>query len=88
MNCIEPCAVQEVFASHLVRIESFGQISRLIFATPQGSTFDDNTELVIVARLLVPTENLTDIIAGLRGGEVRSLEKSEPPLTAKARSMN
>ena len=75
-NLTEPCPIPEVFACELARIERFGSMTRLIFATPQGSVFDSGTERVIVARLIVPTEQIPHIIAVLRS-DARPLQPDE-----------
>jgi hypothetical protein len=86
-DLLEPCPVPEIFVYELAKIERMGPVSRLIFAVPQGTTFDtqQSVERFVVARLIVPTEAIPEIVAALRG-DAQSLDRLASH--APARTMN
>lgn len=63
MPLCEPAVVDDRFAATLARIETIGPVSRLIFAVPQSilAGASVGAELVVVARLIVPTDALPHI---------------------------
>lgn len=69
MPLTEPAIVADQFVAVLARIETLGSVSRLIFAVPQSVLHGDAVaaEMIVVARLIVPTEALPQIAQMLVG---------------------
>lgn len=77
--------VPDTFAAILVRTETVGPCTRLVFAVPQAvdCAGEEVTELVVVAKIIVPTDMLSEIGHLLNTGvEVRMVRTSdETPTT-------
>ena len=65
---VENSLVADVFCAELVRTERIGPCCRLTFATPQCSGGNGTVIRAIVARLIVPAEELQVIARDLLSG--------------------
>jgi hypothetical protein len=64
---IEPAPVVDTFATQLVAVENLGSVSRLTFASAQRPIEDMtlSPELVVVAKLVLPTEAVAAMVGVL-----------------------
>jgi hypothetical protein len=58
---IDPLAMVDTFCTELVRIETLGPCSRLIFAVRQTLDEDSRVHRVVCARIIVPSDQLASI---------------------------
>jgi hypothetical protein len=77
-NVIEPCPIDDVFCTELVKVTRVGPCLRLVFTTPQAE--HDNSQIrVIVARLIIPAEEAATVARTILEGPPQDAKPSQPP---------
>jgi hypothetical protein len=67
-DIIEPAPILDIFAQDMPRMERLGPCTRLIFTVKYNSAYNEG-ERVVVAKLIIPTENLRAIASALLAAE-------------------
>jgi hypothetical protein len=67
-DIIEPAPILDIFAQDMPRMERLGPCTRLIFTVKYTSAYNEG-ERVVVAKLIIPTENLCAIASALLAAE-------------------
>ena len=83
-NVIEPCPVDDVFCTELVKVRRVGPCLRLVFTTPSAE-FDCGECRVVVARLIIPAEEAATIARTILEGPP---QQSAPPKGPKMHVVN
>lgn len=75
---IEPSFVPDTPAGELVRVDVFGEFSRLIFAIPERPAEGGQYQRIVCGKLLLPTSTLETIAAKILAAVPSDACRNEP----------